>query len=60
MVPPPKKAQNDYLGDIDLPSSSSEDEEEGERYTPIYAADDKDKELKSMVNAAPFACSPSR
>lgn len=49
MVPPPlKKANDDYLGDIDLPSSSSEDEGE-EKYTPLYAAEDKDKELKSMV-----------
>ncbi len=54
--PPPKKPQNDYLGDIDLPSSSSEDEGETERYTPIYAADDKDNELKSMVRCLLSTC----
>ncbi|CAL8461952.1 g1483 [Coccomyxa elongata] len=47
--PPPKKPQNDYLGDIDLPSSSSEDEGPEEKYTPIYAADDGEKALKSMA-----------
>ncbi len=58
VVPPtPKKPQNDYLGDIDLPSSSSEDEGPEEKYTPIYAADDGEKELKSMVGCkAVFTC----
>ena len=54
VVPPPKgkePKQDSYLGDMDLPSSSEESEGE-ERYTPLYAAEDKDRELSSMVRGA--------
>ena len=52
-APPPlpkgkEPKQDSYLGDMDLPSSSEESEGE-ERYTPLYAAEDKDRELNSMV-----------
>ena len=51
MVPPlPTKPKDDYLGDVDLPSSSeSESEEEGDRHKPLYAAEEKDRTFNSMV-----------
>ena len=43
------KARDDYLGDVDLPSSSSESEEGEERHKPIYTAEEKDRTFNSMV-----------
>ena len=48
--PPPTKPRDDYLGDVDLPSSSeSESEEEGERHKPLYTTEEKDRTFNSMV-----------
>ena len=47
--PPPTKAKDDYLGDVDLPSSSSESEDGEERHKPIYTAEEKDRTFNSMV-----------
>ena len=55
VVPPPpsSKAKDDYLGDVDLPSSSSEDDEGEERHKPLYTAEEKDKVFTSMVRHLP-------
>lgn len=48
--PPPTKSANDYLGDMDLPSSESEPDSEDEQYKPNYTAEDKDsRTFNSMV-----------
>ena len=51
--PPPSKAKDDYLGDVDLPSSSSESEDGEERHKPIYTAEEKDRTFNSMVCCLP-------
>ena len=51
--PRTSKAKDDYLGDVDLPSSSSEDEEGEERHKPLYTAEEKDKVFTSMVRSIP-------
>ncbi len=60
--PPPTKDKDDYLGDVDLPSSSSESEEGEERHKPLYTAEEKDKVFTSMVRHIPAAreLKPSR
>ena len=47
---PKKDAKvDDYLGDMDLPSSSSSEDEGAERYSPLYAAEEKERDLGNMV-----------
>jgi hypothetical protein len=46
----PRKAQDDYLGDVDLPSSSESDSEpEDGRHKKLYTPEEKEHELPSMV-----------
>ena len=47
----PQKKADDYLGDLDLPSSSSEDETEAEGYRPLYkGADEAVKTVPQVPN----------
>lgn len=59
LPPQPKKASNDYLGDVDLPSSSeSESEGEEARHKKLYTPEEKEAQLQSMVRHMPVTCSP--
>ncbi len=49
LPPQPKKPANDYLGDIDLPSSSESESEDDGRPKKLYTPEDKDTHLHSMV-----------
>ena len=55
--PAPKKdaKADSYLGDMDLPSSSASEDEGEERYSPLYAAEEKERDLGNMVGG-PVSC----
>lgn len=58
LPPQPKvKSQDDYLGDVDLPSSSeSESEEEDGRHKKLYTPEEKEAQLHNMVRGTHALC----